>query len=114
MPTIQTVLSSSIPDEQPTTLPDTNIIVSTRLRQTDKRLLRRIHSANSIIPIQEKSSHFFIKNKNSIRESTEGMNPSSNKQPQIIFRNKNGQFASPPDGSKSTKTVKIFRHIIFI
>jgi hypothetical protein len=54
---IQTV-SSSISDEQIITSTNTNTIVSTRLRQTNKRLLRKIHSTNSIIPIQEKSMNF--------------------------------------------------------
>lgn len=49
---IQTVSTSTL-DGQLTT--STNIIVSTRLRQTDKRLLRKIHTVKNTIPIQEKS-----------------------------------------------------------
>ena len=45
-------------------------------------------------------------------KSTEGSNSSSPKQPQTIYRNKSGQFTSPPDGSKPTKTVNISRRRI--
>jgi hypothetical protein len=54
---LQTVSPASH-DEQPTTSTNTNRIIATRLRQTDKRLLRKIHSANSIFPTQEKSINF--------------------------------------------------------
>ncbi len=54
---LQTV-SPATQDEQPTTSTNTNRIIATRLRQTDKRILRKIHSANSIFPTQEKSIIF--------------------------------------------------------
>jgi histone-lysine N-methyltransferase SUV420H len=88
---VQTVVPTTS-NEEATTSTDTNVIVPTRLRLTDKRLLRKIHSTNSIIPQSEK------------KKSTEGSSSSGTKQSQIIYRNKNGQFTSPPDGSKSGKT----------
>lgn len=54
---IETVASAT-PNGDAATATDTNIIVPTRLRLTDKRLLRKIHSTNSIIPRQEKSRNF--------------------------------------------------------
>ncbi|CAF2403577.1 unnamed protein product [Rotaria sp. Silwood2] len=89
---IQTIPTANVPDEQTTASPQMNIVISTRLRQTDKRLLRKIHSANSIIQKQEKQT------------TIEETNTIDSKQSQVIFRNKNGQFASPPNGSKSTKS----------
>jgi hypothetical protein len=110
---IQTVVPTTS-NEEATTSTDTNVIVPTRLRLTDKRLLRKIHSTNSIIPQSEKSRNFHWRINCVILEyiaekSTEGSNSSGTKQSQIIYRNKNGQFTSPPDGSKSGKTVNIFR-----
>ncbi|UJR20761.1 hypothetical protein I4U23_023879 [Adineta vaga] len=85
---IQTVAPTTL-DGQPT---HNDPIVSTRLRQTDKRLLRKIRSANNIIPIQEK------------KKSTEENDVITLKHSPVVYRNKNGQFASPPNGTKMTKT----------
>ncbi len=54
---VQTIASAT-PVGETTTSTDTNVIVPTRLRLTDKRLLRKIHSTNSIIPRQDKSKNF--------------------------------------------------------
>jgi hypothetical protein len=67
----------------------------------------------------KKKVKILIKNKNFIlgfilEKSTQGTNTSGTKQPQIIYRNKNGQFASPPERSKSINTVKIFIDIISV
>ncbi|CAF1077893.1 unnamed protein product [Rotaria magnacalcarata] len=85
---IQTISSFKVPDEQGTSLSHMNTIIHTRLRQTDKRLLRKIQSANNIIPIQEK------------KKNDEGMNTTISKQPTVVYRNTNGQFAPSPSGSK--------------
>lgn len=91
-----------------------NVIVSTRLRQTNKRLLRKIQSSNKIIPTQDRSTSkareeqeisiccFFLE------KSVEGNGTINTKQSQVVYRNKNGQFTSPPDGSKFNTTVDIF------
>lgn len=50
--------NSSVQDEKTNESSDTNEIVHTRLRQTDKRLLRKIQSVNNIIPKEEKSINF--------------------------------------------------------
>ncbi|CAF1617624.1 unnamed protein product [Adineta ricciae] len=80
-------------DEQvPTVSKDDNAIISTRLRQTDKRLLRKTCPMNNTIQNREK------------KKSTDESSGTVTKRPQVLYRNKNGQFASPPDGSNSTKT----------
>lgn len=81
-------------------------IVSTRLRQTDKRLLRKIQSKSNTISNHEKSK---IINERDlfIEKSIEGNESSTIKQAQAVYRNKNGQFTSPPDASKSKKIVRI-------
>lgn len=53
----QVIASSTRPEEQVIGSSQTNRIISTRLRPTDKRLLHRIQSTNSIIPKQEKSTN---------------------------------------------------------
>ncbi|CAF1335678.1 unnamed protein product [Adineta steineri] len=90
--TIQTVSPSTQDPQSTTIIADTHPIVSTRLRQTDKRLLRKIHPTNVVSSTQEK------------KKSTDGTNTSTTKPTTVVYRNKNGQFASPPDGSKSTGT----------
>ncbi|CAF3412187.1 unnamed protein product [Rotaria sp. Silwood1] len=89
---IEEISSSNVPDEQTTTSPQMNIIIPTRLRQTDKRLLRKIHSANNIIQKPEKKT------------TNEETNTTVSKQSPVIYRNKNGQFAPSPNGPKSIKT----------
>ncbi|CAF1327726.1 unnamed protein product [Rotaria sordida] len=89
---IQTIPSSNVPDEQVTVSPQMNRIISTRLRQTDKRLLRKTHSTNNIIEKQEK------------KKTNEETATTVSKSPTVVYRNKNGQFASSPNGSKSIKT----------
>ncbi|CAF0741059.1 unnamed protein product [Adineta steineri] len=74
---------------------DRNIIVSTRLRQTDKRL-RKIQSVNPINAIQD--------NKKSIDETKIEI---PIKQPPVVYRNKSGQFASPYNEMKSTDNTTI-------
>jgi hypothetical protein len=55
-----------------------------------------------------------MKNKHVILEFiAEKSTEESSKQSQIIYRNKNGQFTSPPDGSKLMNTVNIFRYTLF-
>jgi hypothetical protein len=97
--------------EQPT---HTNTIVSTRLRQTDKRL-RKIHSVNSTNSIHDKSAYNTIGRKeyfcNVILEKpTEALKVEViDKQSPMICRNKNGQFVSPSGEIRSTSTVSIFK-----
>ncbi|CAF4323823.1 unnamed protein product [Rotaria socialis] len=85
---VQTISSSKVPEEQGTSSSHMNTIIHTRLRQTDKRLLRKIQSVDSMIPKQEK------------KKSDEEMNTTVSKQPTVVYRNKNGQFAPSPSGSK--------------
>ncbi|CAM4878191.1 unnamed protein product [Rotaria socialis] len=76
------IVASSINNEK---LINKNIIVSTRLRQTDKRL-RKIHSANSMNSMQEQKKATEV-DKVTVHE----------KQSLVIYRNKNGQFSSPSE-----------------
>ncbi|UJR28834.1 hypothetical protein I4U23_010058 [Adineta vaga] len=73
--------------------PSTNktILVSTRLRQTDKRL-RKIYSVNNSKAMMEE------KQKSSEIDSVS----TSVKRPTIVSRNKTGQFRSPNSESKAT------------
>lgn len=82
----QTIPAST--DTQTTANTTSETTVSTRLRQTDKRLLRKNHSVNSL-------------NTPSVKRKP------TNRPPQIIYRNKNGQFTSPPSSCKSVKSSKI-------
>ena len=106
-------------DEQvPTVSKDDNAIISTRLRQTDKRLLRKIYPMNNTIRNREKSTRLAIVEQNSLslelilEKSTDESSGSMTKRSQVLYRNKNGQFTSPPDRSKSTKVDRNIQEIL--
>jgi hypothetical protein len=88
------------------------MIVSTRLRQTDKRL-RKIHSNNNSNTLGEKSENFnqeenekFIFIFFVLEKTTEVTKvPILLKRPTVIFRHKNGRFTSPSNEGKSANTV---------
>ncbi|CAF2745873.1 unnamed protein product [Rotaria sp. Silwood2] len=83
------IIASSITNEQSI---NKRMIVSTRLRQTDKRL-RKIQSVNSINTIDEK------KKTTEVEKVTVVV-----KQPTAVYRNRNGQFIAPPSEVDLTNT----------
>ncbi|CAF4923091.1 unnamed protein product [Rotaria sp. Silwood1] len=83
------IIASSITNEQSI---NKHMTVSTRLRQTDKRL-RKIQSVNSINTVEEK------KKTTDVEKLTVVV-----KHPTAIYRNKNGQFIAPPNRVDLTNT----------
>ncbi|CAF0896885.1 unnamed protein product [Rotaria sp. Silwood1] len=83
------IIASSITNEQSI---NKHMTVSTRLRQTDKRL-RKIQSVNSINTVEEK------KKTTEVEKLTVVV-----KHPTAIYRNKNGQFIAPPNRVDLTNT----------
>ncbi|CAF0853030.1 unnamed protein product [Rotaria sordida] len=83
------IVTSSITNDQSISK---HMIVSTRLRQTDKRI-RKIQSVNSINTMEEKK-----------KPTEEEKATVFVKQPTVIYRNKNGQFTVPPSRINLTNT----------
>ncbi|CAF4246208.1 unnamed protein product [Rotaria socialis] len=86
---VQTISSSKVPEEQGTSSSHMNTIIHTRLRQTDKRLLRKIQSVDSMIPKQEKTTYSLsTSNKQTLHRQSTNSDSSMSKSSVTVQRDK--------------------------